>query len=558
MSTITSVPAPPPLESQSARSPQSQGSLALLAIFVGVIVAAHAPLLVIHGMHLWQKPHYQFFPLVIAGSAFLAWTRLQGIGRLEPGSPYWCYPLVLVLILMLAVASIMGSPWIGAVTAICALAVGTYGIGGTKLLARMLPAWTLLWLAVPFPNNLDRTLITSLQLFTARWSSVVLDMLGVVHVMEGAVVEVPQKKLLVEEACSGIHSLFATLCVTLFWVFWSRTPALRAIPLLVSAIFWVVVANVARVVIVTVVDTQLGINVTEGTPHEILSLVVFAVILGLVFSTDRLLLFLIPSRLWKRKSAEARAEDAAAEPRLAIPDVRRTWLGSAPVMLVYAALAAFQLMIFWPGQAEALLITEMGPEGMPKVCIGCPQVEYDMTTREIDANDEGKHSQRWTYQLGRNTAIVSLDYPFHGWHELTVCYRNNGWELLDSAQKVLDDGTPSGGSRVYIEASMRKSLDTHGFLLFSVYDREGKNVDPVTTEFVRRFVRGAVGLNRFLKMTGANITVADDLTSSTYQIQVLVQSYAPLTEAEKAQARGIFREAEARLRQRIASGEDDA
>lgn len=521
----------------------------LLAIaFLAVVIVAHVPLLLLHGQNLWQKPHYQFFPIVLVGSAFLAWTRLDGIGRLEPGAPWLVYPQVVLVVLMLAVSTIMGSPWLGAVTAVLALAVGFYGIGGRTLLLRMLPAWTMLWLAIPFPNNWDRDLITWLQLFTARWSSVVLDMLGVVHVMEGAVVEVPQKKLLVEEACSGIHSLFASLCCTLFYVFWARVPAIRAIPLLLSALFWVVVANVLRVVIVTVVDTQMGINMTSGLPHEMLSFVVFAFILGLIFSTDRLLMFLIPGKWTTRRATEGAAGRAEI-----LANVPRSWVGAWPVVGVYAMLAAIQFLVFWPGSAEALTIGEMGDNALPKVCLGCEKIEYEMISRDVDSNDEGRYSQHWSYKIGRNTALVSLDYPFQGWHELTVCYRNSGWKLFDRNQRVIRENAAGQEDRQFVEATMEKPIDTHGYLIFGVYDQAGRSMSPVSTEFLRRLMRGAIGFHRLVKLMGGSTRFTDELAGPTYQIQLLVQSFAPLTEFEKEQARGLFRETEQLLRQQIAA-----
>src|SRR5436853_413288 len=82
------------------------------------------------------------------------------------------------------------------------------------------PAWFFLWLLIPPPLNLDQRLVTRLQTFTARQSSRLLDQLGVLHVMQGNVVVIPHKHLLVEEACSGINSLFSMLACTLFFVLW--------------------------------------------------------------------------------------------------------------------------------------------------------------------------------------------------------------------------------------------------------------------------------------------------------------------------------------------------
>ena len=55
-----------------------------MLFFTGVIVAAHLPLLLLHAENLWDKPHYQFFPIVLVGAGFLAYNRWPGLGVLTP------------------------------------------------------------------------------------------------------------------------------------------------------------------------------------------------------------------------------------------------------------------------------------------------------------------------------------------------------------------------------------------------------------------------------------------------------------------------------------------
>src|SRR6266853_5443943 len=49
-----------------------------LTVRNGLLLAlGYAPLLCAFFLNLWARPHYQFFPLALAGAAFLAWTRLK-------------------------------------------------------------------------------------------------------------------------------------------------------------------------------------------------------------------------------------------------------------------------------------------------------------------------------------------------------------------------------------------------------------------------------------------------------------------------------------------------
>ena len=61
-------------------------------------------------------------------------------------------------------------------------------------------------------------------------------------------------------------------------------------------------------------------------------------------------------------------------------------------------------------------------------------VKYKIDNRER-GSDLGKRSDQWTYRAPDYMAQVSLDQPFPGWHELTTCYRNSGWELVSRLRK---------------------------------------------------------------------------------------------------------------------------
>src|SRR5438045_2648661 len=118
----------------------------LLAVTAGVALVL-APLLVQHAQQLWLRPHYQFFPLVLVGAAFLAWQRLRPGEPFTPGSRGLTYGLVGCVWLLSAVAVVVNSSWLGTVAALVLLAAALLGVGGTRLFRRALPAWLLLWLA---------------------------------------------------------------------------------------------------------------------------------------------------------------------------------------------------------------------------------------------------------------------------------------------------------------------------------------------------------------------------------------------------------------------------
>src|SRR5262245_29185799 len=46
-------------------------------VAAGLLGLAHLPMLIAHGKQLWMRPHYQFYPLVLAGAALLAVPAVQ-------------------------------------------------------------------------------------------------------------------------------------------------------------------------------------------------------------------------------------------------------------------------------------------------------------------------------------------------------------------------------------------------------------------------------------------------------------------------------------------------
>ena len=45
-------------------------------------------------------------------------------------------------------------------------------------------------------------------------------------------------------------------------------------------------------------------------------------------------------------------------------------------------------------------------------------------------NTWGEYSRVWTYRGPGRVDMISLDYEFIDWHELTDCYRGQGWKLM--------------------------------------------------------------------------------------------------------------------------------
>ncbi len=145
-------------------------------------------------------------------------------------------------------------------------------------------------LVLRLPLNLDTRLTAGLQSATSVVSSYLLDLLGIVHRLAGNVFFLRDEALFVEEACSGVQSIFSLLFCALMLVVWlRRSPA--TIPFyIVSAIIWALVMNIVRVTAIAVAQDWYGVDLAHGWKHELLGYSCLAIAGLLLWSSDRLFL----------------------------------------------------------------------------------------------------------------------------------------------------------------------------------------------------------------------------------------------------------------------------
>jgi exosortase len=514
-----------------------------------VMALAFGPMLVAHFKLLWSKPHYEFFPLVYVGAALLFWVNSKRLGTLQAGTyPGIAYALACMSFGLLFFAMMYDSAIFGITAFLIALQAFIYHYGGWLLVKRMFPAWLFLLVAVPPPRGLDRDLIIWLQKVTAKWSSVILDLFGVLHSMSGNVVQVPGKDLMVEEACSGIHSLFATLVFSLFLILWSKRSWLHGILLILGGVGWVLVGNLARVVAIAYCQVNLSppVDLTTGWKHDALGFVIFGILMLLVLSTDRFLLFLLSSlsalSLWRRASAKTKIIEAQLEimtrakdlgkTRWPAPD--KTWITSSPAFLGFGLIALANLSLIGLGAFETTPLSaellkdafaQLDENYLPAQYRGWQRIGFETQTRKAgDIN--GDFSRVWRYRLGDIAAVISLDYAWTTWHDLQVCYVATGWTINERIERTF----PIPGREIpdhMIELRMTKVPNRHGYQMFTVYDADGLALEMPDESLAKRLRRIS-----FLKVREKKPLV--------YQVQLMTETNSELSEAQRERCKELF------------------
>jgi exosortase len=511
----------------------------------GLLALGCLTLLVVYFNNLWTKEYYQFYPLALAGAAFLAWSRLKEVPRpFEVGAWWVTGGLLGMAFLVLAAATFLWSGWLGMIGAF-ALALGAvWWLGGWTLTRALLPAGFMSLTVMRPPFNLDGRLTMKLQALATKWSSVALDGFGVTHALSGNVIEIPGQRLMVEEACSGINSILSTTAVCLFFCLWQRRRIWHILPMLGMTVGFVLLGNVTRIVSGAWLRYSYKIDILSGWKHETIGLVLFACYLGLIMSADQLLLYIFgPGRPTEDEKALpaigiAPAATEATAPGAAAPKIE---LRRGPRWIAWTAALAFGLLgVVQLGRGTMILKgiylgapllqnRILPPLNLPLELAGWQQIQIaggGPTKVEMS----GKHSQVWYYRRGSDVATVALDYPFSGYHDVTICYTGNGWEIYAKRTRPAaenPDGIPG------VEAKMQRAMGSRASLWFSTFDQQGKWLDG---SFVGRSFS-----ERFREQT----------SSTTYRVQTLITSYLPLSNEAEESAASLFREARKLLGQQV-------
>jgi len=445
--------------------PKNQTLLLSLALF------GFAPLLTQFFFNLWQFDTYQFFPMALAGATALFLRAAREVDRpLMPGS-FWV-PLLIIppTLLLLAFASIVWSPWLAALSFLLITLGVLWQFGGWRLVKYFLPGWFVLLTVLPPPLKLDERFALLLQGWAVAGSSRILDFLIIPHERTGLIIEIPGMRLLVEEACSGINSILFMTFVCVFYAMWRRRSALFTIVLYIFTIGCVLAGNLVRIVSGAWAFHQYQVEILTGWKHEAIGLALTATYIGLIILAERFLR--IPGSYY--------GDDASDTPPPQQPLLQsiNLSLGFKFLTILLVCLGLVQLVRGWDFHTQregAKKVNTTDFDGtalftLPPEINGWKLVGEPKPQSKTAAYEDGVHSHIWKLQKDGMQAIVSLDYPFFGYHDVTVCYRNSGWTVSES--KLLQASAENG-----LISNMQVLLAREGglkaMLFYSTVDERG-------------------------------------------------------------------------------------
>jgi exosortase len=513
-------------------------------IVLGLSVCIHCPLLIVQAKWLWSRPHYQFFPVILIGFALLAYNRLP---RIEVPAVQSITLRVLMLVASSVVLFCLGvylhSGLIGSVSCLVAAWASVWFFFGSSGANELRGPFMFLVMVLPLPLNLDQQLISSLQLNATEVASTALDLRTVRHSLSGVIIRTATKSYMVEEACSGINSLFSATALMLGIGIYSRYGLFRILLTFMTTVLWVVVSNALRVFLVVYCDSKYGFPLEEGWRHDALGIFTycFAVIMSL--STDQLWRFLLP--IAATSISELNSEFAL---KFRFPFLR--WfqrLMDAPlsfgrvsagimvggVSLVFLAIGS--LAIFGNvGRASESKAADMvssihervTEDSLPALVAGWKRTGFERVIRGA-GEPEGLHSSMWLYKGSGFNAVFSLDGYYPDWHDLAYCYAGDGWQLLGAENGATDvkdkdakaDKVRGDSSVFHTKLQLLGATGNHATVFFSCFDSVNASVKPpaVAGSFLRMFQQRLYSVFRDAQQQSA-------LKPPIYQLQLIVEA----------------------------------
>jgi exosortase len=246
------------------------------AWFGALLLASYAPIFA-RLVHQWDNDpdmsHGFFVPFV---SAFLVWQRRHELMALKPRPNWWGLVVVLYGTAQLYVATLGAELFLARTAFVITLAGAVWMLGGTLMLRKLLFPLFLLFFMVPIPAVIYNRITFPLQLLASRLAGDALSVLGLPVLREGNILELPDQRLSVVEACSGIRSLLTLTFLSLVYGhFFEKKTGIRML-LFLSTVPIAIVANASRVTLTGLI-TEWKPELAEGFFHTAQGWVIFMV-----------------------------------------------------------------------------------------------------------------------------------------------------------------------------------------------------------------------------------------------------------------------------------------
>jgi exosortase len=484
---------------------------------------------------LWGKDHMQFFPLAIIAAAWFLFQEGKPGYLLSKNRARFAVALSVVGIFISYIALFFFSSWLAHVAMIVLTFSWALGKFANLTVLRLIGVCGLLAVTLPPPFNWDREVVRGLQSLSTIVSSNLMDITQIKFIRNGNVIELHEKSLFVEEACSGVDSQYALMAVAGTLLLVGRAGLWVSIITIVTVPIWAILGNLLRIYSIALGIEWFGIDLSAGKVHTILGLVTFSLAAWAHWSSVQFLNF---SECYFAVDSPVninRNEDQASFNTLSHGGIELV----SKAALIFPVLMAFLTpMVFVSTVTQEYRLPRITPEieallprekDLPKIVNRSMRTYFNKEDRD-SSSALGMHSRIWHYSDDNIDHIASLDFPFRGWHALWGCYQSNGWTVL-TTEEIITEANIS-----YFETHMQNAEGKRALLMFSLFDANGDPFiykrDSLVSAFQNRFDQSA--FRRFFEV------VNGETNPITFQFQLFTSNATPLDKDQQQACRDLF------------------
>jgi exosortase len=274
-------------------SPDLRPPWVKLAWFSGLLIASFLPVFYQMGVEwieLEEMGHGFFVPLL---AGWIVWKDRLQLMKIPVKPNPWGMVLVIWGGCQL-IAGTLGAEYFIARTAFLVSMAGVIlYLGGWELLKALTFPLCLLLFMIRIPAIMYNQITFPLQLFASSVAESSLWTLGIPALREGNVLELPNQRLQVVEACSGIRSLLSLSFLSLVYAYFFDDKKWMRWALLIATIPIAVAANAFRVTLTGLLG-EYKRELAEGFFHTAEGWIVFLIALGALASVHQLI-----DRVWR-------------------------------------------------------------------------------------------------------------------------------------------------------------------------------------------------------------------------------------------------------------------
>lgn len=267
-------------------APAAAPSLALWVAAGALFVALFWPLLAVRLHFYLERPRYSHCLLLPAVSALFVWDRWEKLRAIPRAVSVRGLAFLAGTVLLYLYGRAIHHNVIQHAAFLAALAALVWSLAGALVLRALAFPLGYLVLTQPLHPRWDEAITQPLQSIATRVSETFFEALGWVVVRDGNVLQLPRVKLLVEEGCAGVHSLYSLLALAIAWVAFVERPAWMRVVLVAASVPIAVLANAIRVSATGVLAYKVDPSYAQGVSHQTAGMIVFAIGLVLLVFLD--------------------------------------------------------------------------------------------------------------------------------------------------------------------------------------------------------------------------------------------------------------------------------